>query len=229
MNMRSLFFALIVASSLCQVANALEVDPETFGNSLQGSSQVIVVIPTEGIHANTYAYDLDASQKWVLAYGPFRSNLGRKGFAAPNEKKEGDGKTPSGIYPVGFSFGYAKTLDTKLEYRQSTADDFWVDDKKSPEYNQWVHGKPNADSFEKMLRSDVLYSQGFVVEYNVAPIVKGAGSAIFFHIRRAEEKPTAGCVAMDEANLSALLHWLDSGRSPKVILNPESLRKLELK
>ncbi len=54
------------------------------------------------------------------------------------EKKEGDGKTPSGIYPLGPAFGYASSMDTGLAYRQATDNDFWVDDVRSLQYNQWV-------------------------------------------------------------------------------------------
>lgn len=220
--MKYLLFALMLYSgTVC----ANEPDLSRLDKRLDGAQQVIVVTPVAGIQARTSAYEYRAEEKrWVRVLGPFDSVLGRKGFASPGEKREGDGKTPSGIYALGDAFGYVEKMDTGLRYRQSGSEDFWVDDVESPNYNQWVHGNPRAKSFEKMHRDDRLYSAGIIVEYNTAPISKGAGSAIFLHVWRAGNKATAGCVAMEEINILALLHWLDASRKPRVILNPEALK-----
>jgi L,D-peptidoglycan transpeptidase YkuD (ErfK/YbiS/YcfS/YnhG family) len=140
------------------------------------------------------------------------------GLAARGEKKEGDGKTPSGIYPLGPAFGYASRIDTGLEYHQATDDDFWVDDPQSMQYNQWIKGNPQARSFERMKRSDNLYQLGIVIGYNEHPIVKGAGSAIFMHIWRKYYSPTAGCVALNQRYLRKILHWLQAQDQPVIIL-----------
>jgi L,D-peptidoglycan transpeptidase YkuD (ErfK/YbiS/YcfS/YnhG family) len=220
--MKNFLFSLILLASM---ASAAEPDLSLFGKQLDGAQQVIVVTPGTGIQSKVSAYEYRPGEKrWVRVLGPFDSVLGRKGFAMPGEKREGDGKTPSGIYALGDAFGYAEKMDTGLHYRQSGSDDFWVDDVESPNYNQWVHGDPHAKSFEKMHRDDGLYSAGIIVEYNTAPISKGAGSAIFLHVWRSGIKPTAGCVAMEEKNILALLHWLDASQKPRIILNPEALK-----
>ncbi len=191
---------------------------------LADAQQVVVVTPQGGLHASTSGYEYHAAEKrWVRVLGPFDAVLGGKGFAAPDEKREGDRKTPSGVFALGDAFGYAARLDTRLHYRQSGSDDFWVDDVNSPNYNKWVHGDPKAKSFERMHRPDPLYSAGVIVEYNTDPVVKGAGSAIFMHVWRSPDKPTAGCVAMAEANVLALLRWLDPARKPRAVLNPQAL------
>ncbi len=220
--MKSVLFTWML---LMGVAQAAEPDLSRFEKQIEGARQVIVVTPDAGTQAKTSAYEYRAEEKrWVRVLGPFDSVMGRKGFALQGEKREGDGKTPSGIYALGDAFGYAEKMDTGLHYRQSGSEDVWVDDVDSPNYNQWVHGNPQAKSFEKMHRDDRLYSAGIIVEYNTAPIVKGAGSAIFLHVWRAGNKATAGCVAMEEKNILALLHWLDASRKPRVILNPEALK-----
>ena len=146
--------------------------------------------------------------------------VGRHGFALPGKKAEGDGKTPSGIYPIGMAFGYAYTLDTKLKYRHLKDDDFWIDEAKSPDYNKLVSGKKPTVSHEIMRRNDIAYKIGAVIEYNFHPIVAGKGSAIFLHVINPGPDPhTAGCVAMDEATLAKLLAWLDAGKHPHIILN----------
>lgn len=146
--------------------------------------------------------------------------VGRHGIALLNEKKEGDGRTPSGVYPIGTAFGYAPSFDTKLAYRQVTENDFWIDDVDSPQYNQWVTGKPRASSFEKMRRPDHLYKYGAVIEYNTDPIIPGNGSAIFLHIWRAPGKPTSGCVALAPGSLKLLLRWLDASHQPVILIIP---------
>ncbi len=144
--------------------------------------------------------------------------IGPKGFAPPGEKREGDGRTPTGVFRIGTAFGYEPSINTKLAYRQTTADDFWVDDPGSPQYNRWIHGKPEAKSFEK-LRIDA-YRYAAAVEYNTDPVVPGHGSAIFLHVWSGPDKPTSGCVALAEADVKKLLGWLDKRRHPAIVLNP---------
>ena len=144
--------------------------------------------------------------------------IGRNGIAPLGQKKEGDGRTPSGIYPLGSAFGYPVSIDTGLPYRQATDLDFWVDDTKSMQYNQWVHGTPIANSFEQMKRLDNLYQFGIVIGYNMNPIIPGAGSAIFMHVWRRYNSSTAGCVAVNQRYLRKILHWLDKQYQPVIIL-----------
>ncbi len=158
------------------------------------------------------------SSTWQRVYA-IPVTLGRNGIAGNNLKREGDGHTPSGVYSITTAFGYADKIDTRLNYRQATTNDFWVDDVDSPQYNQWVQGLPNARSFEEMRRKDNLYSLGAVIEYNTNPIMPGHGSAIFLHIWRSYYKPTAGCVAVSQRNLRKLLKFLDAQENPVIILS----------
>jgi len=144
--------------------------------------------------------------------------IGRNGMAATGDKKEGDGKTPSGIYALGPAFGYAPTIVTGIVYHQATDLDFWVDDMNSLQYNQWVRGSPAAKSFERMKRQDDLYQYGIVIDYNTHPIIPGAGSAIFMHVWRNYHSSTAGCVALNQRYLRKILHWLDKQYQPVIIL-----------
>jgi L,D-peptidoglycan transpeptidase YkuD (ErfK/YbiS/YcfS/YnhG family) len=220
-------YAILLCAALF-AADVLADEPDLARLQVQGKladgQQLVVVTPRGGIRASVAGYEYHPAEKrWVKVLGPFDAVLGSKGFALPGTKREGDGKTPSGVFALGDAFGYAVKLDTRLRYRQSTDEDFWVDDVDSPNYNKWVHGDPNAKSFEKMHRGDQLYSAGVIVEYNTGPVIKGAGSAIFMHVWRSPDKPTAGCVAMAGQNVLAMLHWLDPVRKPKVVLNPQAL------
>jgi L,D-peptidoglycan transpeptidase YkuD (ErfK/YbiS/YcfS/YnhG family) len=144
--------------------------------------------------------------------------IGRNGLAHPGQKKEGDGRTPSGIYPLGPAFGYAPSINTGLPYRQATDKDFWVDDTRSMQYNLWVNGTPDARSFERLRRPDNLYQYGIVIGYNENPVVPGAGSAIFMHVWRRYGSPTSGCVALNQRYLRKVLSWLQRQYQPVIIL-----------
>jgi L,D-peptidoglycan transpeptidase YkuD (ErfK/YbiS/YcfS/YnhG family) len=96
-----------------------------------------------------------------------------------------------------------------------------VDDVNSEDYNKWVKGKPNAASCEKMKRDDDQYKYGVVIEYNMYPIVKGKGSAIFLHVWK-DGGPTLGCVSMSEEMVLKILGWLDPAKKPLIIMGKES-------
>jgi L,D-peptidoglycan transpeptidase YkuD (ErfK/YbiS/YcfS/YnhG family) len=158
---------------------------------------------------------------WQLVFPRFAGSIGERGFAAIDDKREGDSKSPSGVFPLGVAFGYDPSVETKMPYRQATEDDFWVDDGNSEDYNKWVQGEPNAASWEKMRRDDGQYKYGVVIEYNMSPIVKGKGSAIFLHVWK-DGGPTLGCVSMPEEMVLKILGWLDPAKKPLIIMGTES-------
>jgi len=146
-----------------------------------------------------------------------RAVVGRSGVVKGADKREGDGGTPAGVHRVELAFGYEPQLATGLAYRQATADDWWIDEPKSPSYNRWVTGKPDV-SAEAMRRDDDQYEVGCVIEWNTNAPVPGRGSAIFFHVWKGPEESTSGCVAVCEPDARALLAWLDRGREPVFVI-----------
>ncbi len=184
------------------------------------TSQLIVVAATGPGEVKAMLCTLEKREgTWHVVRPVSDVVVGRSGFALPGEKHEGDGRTPSGIFPLRRAFGYAASVSTRMPYRQVTEHDIWVDDPASSDYNKWMkRGETEAASFEKMLRPDGLYRYGIVIEYNTEPIVPGMGSAIFFHIWKGPDRGTAGCVAMGEILLVQLLAWLDPARNPVAVL-----------
>ncbi|MHB8109218.1 MAG: L,D-transpeptidase family protein [Syntrophorhabdaceae bacterium] len=163
-------------------------------------------------------------QIWREALSPMVAKIGREGFAARGEKREGDGRTPQGTYRLGFAFGYGRNVHSKMPYRQMTSDDIWVDDIKSPDYNRLVkRGKTRARSFEDMILSDHRYKYGIVVEYNTDPVIPGHGSAIFVHVWKDAETPTSGCIAMSEQDVLKLLRFLDPAKKPVIALGNKTM------
>ena len=181
--------------------------------------QALVVLPSSRgpTQANIIAFERDGDW-WANKFSAMPAVIGRNGFAPAGEKKEGDGRTPSGTFALKRAFGYYPDIDTGLVYRQVSDHDYWVDEPDSPRYNQWVQGTPPAESYEVLKRADDLYSYAAIVEYNSEPIVPGAGSAIFLHVWRNSRTPTAGCIATAPASMKLLLKWLDLSAKPVIIL-----------
>lgn len=105
-------------------------------------------------------------------------------------------------------------------YTKTDGSDFWVDDPASPDYNRWIRSEtgPKAEwaSFERLRQP--LYRYAVVIGYNEQPVVPGKGSAIFLHLWRGADQPTAGCVALSESALLKLLARLDAARKPVIFI-----------
>lgn len=181
--------------------------------------QVVVIQAQHGVSA-TIALWQNINGEWELAHNPWPAVIGKNGMALPGQKKEGDGKTPSGLFPISFAFGETERLATGLPYRATSDKDIWVDDPQSPLYNQWSELPTAARSFERMKRKDQLYKLGLIVDYNRHPIIPGAGSAIFIHVWRNESKGTAGCAALAEDNLRELVQALKLENNPAALFIP---------
>jgi L,D-peptidoglycan transpeptidase YkuD (ErfK/YbiS/YcfS/YnhG family) len=192
-----------------------------YENRIGQSTQMILVRERRGLFSSRY-FVYAAEKKhddWKRVSGPMEAAIGKNGFALPGEKREGDGKTPSGIFSLKRTFGYDKTVKTKMSYRQASEEDLWVDDPNAPDYNQWVkQGETGAASYEKMKREDGQYKYGIVIEYNTDPVIKGHGSAIFFHVWKGKDFPTAGCVAVSEEDIIKIFGWLDPNAFPLIIM-----------
>jgi L,D-peptidoglycan transpeptidase YkuD (ErfK/YbiS/YcfS/YnhG family) len=156
--------------------------------------------------------------KWIVKQSPIEAGIGKNGFALPNEKKEGDGKSPTGIFRIGKLFSYEKQLNTLLENQQTTKDDKWIDDVNSPDYNKHISGSTDAKSYENLLLNNGVYKYCTVIEYNTNPVVKGKGSAIFFHLALKPASYTAGCVAIKEEYMKLMVNWLNPKQNPTIIM-----------
>lgn len=184
---------------------------------LDSVNQLIVVYNTFSTDTNAVLVALEKKRhnKWVVKRKPFEVGIGRNGFAFPNEKIEGDGKSPTGLFQLGQLFCYEAKVRTKLPYIQATKEDKWIDDVNSTDYNKYIRGETSATSFEKLLLRSNAYKYCVVIEYNTHPVVKGKGSAIFFHLGK---EATSGCIVIDEKNMKKILKWLSSQKNPCILM-----------
>lgn len=188
-------------------------------SQLENVGQLLVVYNQEIKSFNAVLIALEKKDnQWVIKKGPINAGIGKKGFATQFEKIEGDGKSPTGIFKLGKLFSYEKQDNTLLENQQTTKDDKWIDDVNSGDYNTHVIGATTAKSYENLLLNNDAYKYCVVLEYNTNPIIKGKGSAIFFHLDLKKSYFTAGCVAIDEANMLSIINWLDAKQNPSIIM-----------
>jgi len=157
------------------------------------------------------------SAGWHQVFGPWQANVGYGGFAPPGQKREGDGRTPSGSFGFDFFFGVLPDPGVQFPYRPVTGPDIvWDDDPSSPLYNQWVTTVSQAGAAPEPMDETPAYDYGAVIAYNTSPTVPGAGSAIFLHV--SEGGPTAGCVSLPTSELLAVLRWLSPGAQPRIVM-----------
>jgi len=131
--------------------------------------------------------------------------LGRSGVSAL--KREGDGASPLGVWPLRFSMYRADRVarpQTSLGVHAIGKDDGWSDDPADRNYNRMIR-LPSPRSAEGLKREDHLYDLVLVVGYNDHPRSRGKGSAIFIHLARPGYAPTEGCVALSKRDFLALL------------------------
>jgi len=155
---------------------------------------------------------------WRAVLDPIKAGIGRNGFAKPGNKVEGDGKSPTGLFLLGHLFTYEKEVETKMPFTQTTGEDKWIDDPESEDYNRHIRGSTDARSYENLKLENDLYKYCMLIEYNTNPVVKGKGSAIFFHVSEDPPGSTAGCVAIPEKEMVWILGWMKPDLNPSIIM-----------
>jgi L,D-peptidoglycan transpeptidase YkuD (ErfK/YbiS/YcfS/YnhG family) len=151
----------------------------------------------------------DGRLRW--SSGSALAAVGRGGIRA--DKKEGDGATPSGTYPLVFGLYRRDRIAppaSRLPMRPLAPNDAWVDDPADVRYNRLV-SLPYPARTELLWRDDQIYDLLIVIGYNMEPIIAGAGSAIFLHIARPNFSTTAGCIAIAREVLTGLIPLLGPG------------------
>lgn len=157
-----------------------------------------------------------------LAWGRGVHGQGEPGLT----KKERDKRAPAGVFRIGTVYGYDAALPGggDYPYHQVTEADAWVDDPNLPEYNRHVTVDPENPppwfNKMKMRHNDFAYHWLVEIRHNADPPVRDAGSAIFFHIRRGETRPTAGCTTMKRSDLEEMIRWLRAPLKPHYAVMP---------
>jgi L,D-peptidoglycan transpeptidase YkuD (ErfK/YbiS/YcfS/YnhG family) len=246
--MKALWVVACLATAACGVA---QVQTGTVRSDALGKSTQIIVVTTpdwDTVQGHLQRFErASVHARWRTAGAPIAIVVGRSGLgwglgvAATDGplvralsgpvKKEGDIRSPAGIFALGTAFGYAaQPLDgLKLPYLQVTPTIECVDDPASTHYNRIVDRAevtPDWKSSEHMRDAGEAYVWGVVVDHNATvpgpnQPVPGSGSCVFLHIWEGNGRGTTGCTAMAEPNLVTLMTWLDPAHHPLLVQLPE--------
>ncbi|WP_167884464.1 L,D-transpeptidase family protein [Leptospira ilyithenensis] len=168
--------------------------------------------------ARIHFYELSDGD-WVENLSSFLVSVGQTGMISSSLKREGDGKTPTGDYPVLRVFGYDENLISGFSYHRITKDDYWVDDVESKYYNLHIKKKPKTKQVHPLLRGDGFYRLMVVIEHNTASPEKGRGSMIFIHPWEELTKSTFGCIGMPYEKLKEMVLWLRYEKNPRIFIS----------
>src|ERR1035437_689687 len=209
---------------------------KTATNPLSGNQLILMITDsTKATRGNLFCFGRNNGESWKTAKKAIPVVIGRSGLGwgaglhkepeMPDfpQKREGDGRSPAGIFNLSAVFGFApenQMAGLKMPYMPITEMIECVDDVTSKYYNHIVSNKTvdsvDWHSSEKM-DSIKLYALGVVVDHNTFSVKKEGGSCIFFHLWRGPESTTSGCTAMDSASIHDIAYWLDKSKSPVLV------------
>jgi L,D-peptidoglycan transpeptidase YkuD (ErfK/YbiS/YcfS/YnhG family) len=150
-------------------------------------------------------------KKKFLYFGEYRIKcaIGKRGITI--KKFEDDNKTPAGVFKFKSIF-YRKDrisiIKSKLPKIVIKKNMGWCDDQNSKFYNRLIKF-PFSFSAEKLWCSENIYDVVIIINYNMNPIIKKKGSAIFLHIAKKNYTPTRGCIAISKKDIVLLISKID--------------------
>ena len=155
----------------------------------------------------------------ILSYGNYKVKcaIGKRGIGV--KCKEGDLITPKGIYKIAKIFlrkDRIKKFKTKINTFPIKKKMGWCNDPHSKNYNKLINYPFNC-TFEKLFRKDNIYDVVMVLNYNMKPVIKNKGSAIFLHISKKNYAPTEGCIAIRKSHIKKLLMLISKSTKIKIV------------
>ena len=146
----------------------------------------------------------------------FKCCIGKNGLS--KKKKEGDKKTPAGIFNIQhlyFRKDKLKKPETSLKCIEIKKNMGWCDDVNySKKYNKLIKIEKNIKC-EKLYRKDFKYDLLIPIKYNFKNSVIGKGSCIFIHLTK-NYQPTVGCIALKKKDFLILLKLINKKTKIKI-------------
>jgi L,D-peptidoglycan transpeptidase YkuD (ErfK/YbiS/YcfS/YnhG family) len=145
-----------------------------------------------------------------------KCSIGKRGIGY--KKKEGDLITPKGKFKIKFILyrkDRVKNIQTKIRKIVIRKNIGWCDDSNSKDYNKIIK-LPTTYSFERLYKKENIYDIILVLDYNMRPVIKNKGSAIFIHVAKKNYKKTAGCIALKKNHLLKIIEELKNNTKVKI-------------
>lgn len=231
---------LLIICSFSMISAQIKTPEKKIQYKYSDSLQTVVVTTKDwnAVKGKAQLFERKTTKSaWKAVGQSFPIVVGKNGLAWSNEarmkaetqphKKEGDGKAPAGILMLTSAFA-STDQNVKLPFTKLVESTECVDDVKSSHYNKIVDkfkvGNYDWKSSEKMLEIGEQYELGVYVAHN-SDFNKGDGSCIFLHIWKDANSGTAGCTAMERANIEKIFNWIDNEKKPFLIQLPETIYK----
>jgi L,D-peptidoglycan transpeptidase YkuD (ErfK/YbiS/YcfS/YnhG family) len=178
-----------------------------------------------------------ANGRWTEVVPEVSADLGYGGLVPGQQRVQGTGKTPTGIYAITSSFGRKADPGTKLDYIRVDRNDAWTYNPKFPDtYNIFQSANRSWSSYgnyvERLYSYGKQYNYVAILDYNLPPgaITQGAqginrtsefantrmGGGIFLHVSNG--KRTAGCIAIRESSMKEIMNWVDPQKNPVIVI-----------
>ena len=156
--------------------------------------------------------------KNYLTYNNYKVKcaLGKRGIG--NKRREGDFITPRGNFKIKYILyrkDRIKRIQSKIKKIIIKKNMGWCDDPLSKNYNKLIK-IPSEYNYEKLYKKDNVYDIILVLNYNMNPVVKNKGSAIFIHVTKTNYKKTEGCVAIKKVHLLKIIKELKNNIKIKI-------------
>ncbi len=172
--------------------------PEWVGRleAARTANQLFIVAGVGDTTAYVSMHEKDAEGKWKEIFTT-PGCIGKNGLF---KEKEGDKKTPAGVYHFNYAFGIADDPGCVFPYRKVCEDDYWsCDQRDGHHYNEMVNIKdfPDLDikNSEHLIEFTTQYQYCMNISWNEKG-EEGKGSAIFLHCLGPAKPYTEGCVAI---------------------------------
>lgn len=194
-----ILFFVYSFSKESQSLSELDIDISKF-EVASSTNQIILVIPPNytSTSAMLYFY-VKEGNNWVQRTET-KAYVGKNGLG---KEKEGDKKTPVGVYKFNCYFGIKDCPNKKLPYIKVNESHYWDGDSNSDKYNQLVNYEIYKDfdieESEHLITVNPGYEYAINMNYNEKCIPK-KGAGIFLHCFT-ERQYTAGCVAISESDM----------------------------
>ena len=182
------------------------------------------------------AFSADATDAWISLHekqsdGSWHMVMTSPGFIGKNglgKTREGDAKTPVGIFHFNRAFGIADDPGCAIPYVKVDQDTYWSGDPRDGyRYNELVNLKdlPGLDlesgDSEHIIDYPYHYQYCLNISYNEEG-TPGLGSAIFLHCLAPAKPFTGGCVSIPEDHMRFVMQKVD-GSTAVVIDTYEAL------
>ena len=210
-------YAFNTSSISWKSLNGLLINQDIPADTMQ-----LILVVADDRYDKMYLMEKAEYGMWQVVDGPFDVQFGKNGLG---KEKEGDGKSPEGIFELGYAFGKDDAPSgTTWPWRTTQKGDIWIEDSNSKYYNMFMQeGTVDDEDWKYYSNLNIRpFERAIEIRYN-SDRVPNAGSAIFLHIWTSSKKDTSGCTAISRENIEKLIVWMNPNANTMIAQLPHEI------